>query len=113
MVFGAERGVPFELAVASEGSTIYRQRTRAGMYCLQEVTTGDLTVGYSIPVPSPICVRVEPGVQVYGGHLVLRRDGVRRMHDRGRLNAQLEDESIPVVTNPAWLAETPYDLEPS
>lgn len=111
MVFAAERGVPFELAVASEGATIYRQRTRAGMYCLQEVTTGDLNVGYSIPVPSPICVRVEPGVQIYGGHLVLRRDGVRRMHDRARLKSQLADESITVVTNPSWLVETPYDLE--
>jgi len=113
MVFAAERGVPFELAVASEGATIYRQRTRAGMYCLQEVTTGDLNVGYSIPVPSPICVEVEPGVAVYGGHLVLRRDGVRRMHDRARLEAQLEDESVEVVTNQSWAAETPFALEPS
>ncbi|MBV1862367.1 MAG: hypothetical protein KUG77_28360 [Nannocystaceae bacterium] len=113
MVFGAERGVPFELAVAGEGATVYRQRTRAGMYCLQEVTTGDLNVGYSIPVPSPICVRVEPGVAVYGGHLVLRRDGVRRTHDRARLDAQLGDESVEVVTSPAWLVEKPFDLEPS
>lgn len=112
MVFAAERGVPFELAAAGEGSTIYRQRVRAGQYCLQEVTTGDLNVGYSIPVPSPICVRVEPGVAIYGGHLVLRRDGVRRTNDRARLEAQLADESVEVVTNPAWLVETPYDLEP-
>ena len=112
MVFAAERGVPFELAVASEGATIYRQRTRAGMYCLQEVTAGDLNVGYSIPVPSPICIEVEPGVSIYGGHLVLRRDGVRRTHDRARLEAQLEDESVEVVTNPTWLVETPYDLKP-
>ncbi len=113
MVFAAERGVPFELAVASEGATIYRQRVRAGNYCLQEVTTGDLNVGYSIPVPSPVCVRVEPGVAIYGGHLVLRRDGVRRMHDRARLEAQLEDASVEVVTSPTWLVETPFDLEPS
>ncbi|MGH1340755.1 MAG: hypothetical protein ACRBN8_04350 [Nannocystales bacterium] len=113
MVFGAERGIPFELAVASEGTTIYRQRTRAGMYCLQEVTTGDLNVGYSLPVPSPICVRVEPGVAIYGGHLVLRRDGVRRTNDRSRLDSQLDDDSVPVVTNPAWLADTPFELAPS
>lgn len=109
MVFAADGGIPFELAVAGEGVTIYRQLVQPGVYCLQEVATGNLAVGYSVRIPSPICIEALAGKQVYGGHLVVVRDGIRRRKDLARLEAQLQDESIPVEAWPVDLKYAPFD----
>lgn len=109
IVFDADRGAPFELATAAEGTTIYRRWVSAGMYCMREVTTGNLSVGYSARIPSPICVQVEPGQQVYGGHLQLQKTGMRRIKSPERLHAQLADPSIPVVAHPPLAADMPFE----
>ncbi len=44
LVFGSDGGMSSQLAGAEEGVTIYRQLAQPGTYCLQEVTTGNLSV---------------------------------------------------------------------
>ena len=108
LVFATDGPVPFQLSGAEEGVTIYRQLARPGTYCLQEVTTGNLNVGYTFRVSPPACTQVEPGKRVYGGHLVISGTSFRRVSDLERLARQLRDPEVEVIASPPELAEQPF-----
>ncbi len=108
--FGSDGGIPFVLANAQEGTTIFRRRVPAGEYCLAEVVFGNLSVGSVLSIPRPICVRGEAGQQIYGGHLVSTRRGLERVVSWPRLKAQLESEAVVVDARPKSLADRPFPV---
>lgn len=110
LVFSGEGGMPFQLANAPEGVTIYRQLVRPGTYCLQEVTSGNLTFGYTFRVSPPACTQVEAGQRVYGGHILVSEAGVRGGRNLERLQMQLQDPEVPVVASPPELGDIPFEF---
>ena len=110
LAFSAERGVPFTLSNVPEGATIFRRKVQPGQFCLIEVISGDLNVGYGMEIPEPICVRAVEGERVYGGHLIATDAGMRQAFDKDRLRAQLADDSVPVEATPKALSAQPFPL---
>lgn len=92
--FTSEDGMPFMLANAPAGTTIYRYWVRPGRYCFAGVASGDLNIGWSYNPRQPKCMQVDAGRKLYGGHFMFSESGMRFVLDSARMRQQLADPSI-------------------
>lgn len=92
--FTSEDGMPFMLANAPAGTTIYRYWVRPGRYCFAEAASGDLNIGWTMTPGKPRCMQVDAGRKLYGGHFVFSEAGLEHVIDSARLQQQLDDPSI-------------------